>query len=171
MDGEFLEKEFDKGKLDKFHGKREIEKKKLFDELETKMNGMDGLIDIFGKCIGCHGCMRVCPICYCKLCEFESSDSEYKPSNYESELNKRGGLRVPPGTVYYQLGRLTHVGISCVGCGACEDVCPVDIPVSMIFKKVGESVQKVFDYIPGKNLEEEIPLVTFEKEELAEVED
>jgi len=171
MKAEFLEKELDKGKLDKFRSKREAEKKKLFDEIETKMKDMDGLIDIFGRCIGCHGCMRVCPICYCKLCEFESPDCEYKPSNYESELKKRGGLRVPPGTIYYQLGRLSHISISCVSCGLCEDVCPVDIPISVIFKKVGESVQKVFDYIPGKDVEEEIPLITFEKEELAEVED
>jgi len=171
MKGEFLEKELDKAKLDKFHGKREVEKKKLFDELEVKMNGMDGLIEIFGKCIGCHGCMRVCPICYCKLCEFESSDSEYTPANYESYLKKRGGVRVPPGTIYYQLGRLTHISISCVGCGACEDACPVDIPISMIFKKVGESVQKMFDYIPGKNVEEDIPLIAFKKEEFTEFED
>ena len=37
--------------------------------------------------------------------------------------------------------------------------------------KAGESVQKVFGYIPGKDVEEEIPLITFNKEELAEVED
>ena len=169
--GEFLEKTIDKGKIDKFQSKREAEKKKLFDEIDAKMEGMDGLIEIFGRCIGCHGCSNVCPICYCKLCEFDSSDSEYKPSNYEIELKKRGGLRVPPGTLYYHLGRLTHVTVSCVGCGACEDVCPVDIPLSIIFKKVGESVQKMFDYVPGKNVEEDIPLVTFEEEEFAEVED
>jgi len=169
--GEFLEKAIDKAKVDKFQSKREAEKKKLFDEIDAKMEGIDGLIEIFGKCIGCHGCSNVCPICYCKLCEFDSSDSEYKPSNYEIELKKRGGLKVPPGTLYYQLGRLTHVTVSCVGCGACEDVCPVDIPLSIIFKKVGESVQKMFDYVPGKNVEEDIPLVTFKEEEFTEVED
>ena len=171
MKGDFLEKELDKKILDKFQNKRETERKKLFDEIEAKMKGLDGFIDIFGKCLGCHGCSKVCPICYCKLCEFESPDSEYKPSNYESDLKKRGGLRVPPGTVYFQIGRLDHIAISCVGCGACEDVCPVDIPISIIFKKVGESVQKLFDYIPGRDVKEEIPLLTFEKDELSEVED
>ena len=171
MKVEFIEKEIDNKKLDKIRDKRKIEKKKLFDVLETKMNGMDGLIDIFGKCISCHGCSKVCPICYCKLCEFESPDVEYGPSKYESELRKRGGLRVPPGTIFYQIGRLTHISISCVGCGQCEDVCPVDIPVSTIFMKVGESVQKMFDYVPGKDIKEAIPLVTFEKEEFAEIEE
>ena len=171
MKGDFLEKELDKKILDKFQNKRDAERKKLFGEIEAKMKGLDGFIDIFGKCLGCHGCSKVCPICYCKLCEFESPDSEYKPSNYESDLKKRGGLRVPPGTVYFQIGRLDHIAISCVGCGACEDVCPVDIPISIIFKKVGESVQKLFDYIPGKDVKEEIPLLTFEKEELLEFED
>lgn len=171
MKGEFLEKELDSKKLDKIRDKREIEKKKLFDELETKMNGIDGLIEIFGKCIGCHGCSKVCPICYCKLCGFESSDFEYKPSNYETDFSKKGGIRVPPRTLFYHLGRLDHISISCVGCGSCEDVCPVDIPISIIFKKIGESVQKMFDYIPGKNVEEEIPLITFEEEEFAEVEE
>ncbi len=170
MKGEYLEKELDSKKLDKIRDKREIEKKKLFDELETKMNGMDGLIEIFGKCIGCHGCGKVCPICYCKLCGFESSDFEYKPSNYETDFRKRGGIKVPPRTLFYHLGRLDHISVSCVGCGMCEDVCPVDIPIAVIFKKIGESVQKMFDYIPGKNVEEDIPLITFKEEEFAEVE-
>ena len=167
---DFSDKQIDSKKLDKVREKRAAEKKKLFDELDKKMNGIDGLVEIFGKCIGCHGCSKVCPICYCVLCEFESSDSEYSPSNFETELRKRPGLRVPPGTLYFHLGRMTHIGISCVACGACDDVCPSDIPVAMVFKKVSESVQKMFDYIPGKDVEEEIPLITFKKDEFAEYE-
>jgi formate dehydrogenase subunit beta len=169
--GQFIEKKLDEKKLDTFRKKREKEKEILFDDLDHKMNGMDGLIDIFGKCIGCHGCMRVCPICYCTLCEFESPDVEYRPSTVESEIAKRGGMRVPPGTIYYHLGRLTHISISCVACGACDDVCPVDIPVAGIFKKVGESVQKMFEYVPGKDIDEDIPLVAYKKEEFSDVED
>ena len=165
------DKDLDKKKMDNFRDKRLAEKKKIYEELDKKLNGIDGLIEIFGKCIGCHGCSKVCPVCYCKLCEFESSDSEYGPSDYESELKKRGGLRVPPGTLYFHLGRLSHISIACVACGACDDVCPVDIPVAQIFKKLGESVQKMFDYTAGKDIEEPLPLVTFEKEEFAEIEE
>ena len=168
---DILEKEIDKKKLDSIGAIRQIEKKKLFNEIDKKMDGIDGLVDIFGKCINCHGCSKVCPICYCKLCEFESPDSEYSPSNFESEIKRRGGLKVPPGTLYYQIGRLSHIGISCVSCGACEDVCPVGIPVSIIFKRVGESIQKMFGYVPGKDVEEALPLVTFKQEEFSEIEE
>jgi len=171
MKADTATKDLDNKKIEKIREKRTNEKKKLYDEIGKKLNGIDGLIEIFGKCISCHGCSKVCPICYCTLCEFESPDSEYKPSNFETELKKRGGIRVPPGTLYFHLGRLTHISISCVACGACDDVCPSDIPVAAVFKKVGESVQKTFDYIPGKNIEEKIPLVTFEQEEFAEVEE
>jgi formate dehydrogenase subunit beta len=168
--GNILDIKINNKKLDELRNKRTIEKKKLFDEIDKKMNGIDGLIDIFGRCISCHGCMRVCPICYCTLCEFESSDVEYKLSNYESELKKRNGIRVPPGTVFFHLGRMLHMSMSCVACGACDDVCPVDIPVSMMFKKIGESIQEMFNYLPGRDIDENIPLVTFEKNELIEVE-
>jgi formate dehydrogenase subunit beta len=169
--GEFLERALDKEALKKYYDKRNAAKKKLFNEINIKMKGLDGLIEIFGRCIGCHGCSKVCPICYCTLCEFDSSDSEYKPSTYESELKRRGGLKVPPGTIYYHLGRLAHIGISCVGCGSCDDVCPVDIPLSIIFKKVGESIQQIFEFVPGKNIAEEIPLLTYKEEEFTEIEE
>ena len=169
--GDISTKELDNKKIEKIKEKRTSEKKKLYEEIGKKLNGIDGLIEIFGKCISCHGCSKVCPICYCTLCEFESADSEYKPSNLETDLKNRGGIRVPPGTIYYHLGRLTHISISCVACGACDDVCPANIPVASIFKKVSESVQKKFDYISGKDIEEKMPLITFKQDELSEIEE
>jgi len=171
FEGQLSDGDIESEEIKLLRSKREAQKKKLFDELKVDQLGMDGLIDTFGKCIGCHGCSRVCPICYCNLCFFDSQINEYEPSAYDVELRRRGGLRVPPDTIFYQLGRLTHVSISCVGCGSCTDVCPANIPLSTIFLRVGESVQDMFDYIPGKDVEEPIPLTTFETEEFAQVEE
>ncbi|MCK4257211.1 Coenzyme F420 hydrogenase/dehydrogenase, beta subunit C-terminal domain [candidate division WOR-3 bacterium] len=171
MDGELVERELETEEVKNLRSKRQEEKRKLFEEINVEGLGLSGLVETFGRCIGCHGCSRVCPICYCVLCDFESRDYENEPSTYESELKKRGGVRVPPNTVLYHLGRLTHVSVSCVGCGMCTDVCPADIPLSTIFLKVGEEVQKIFNYIPGKDVEEAIPLNKFEKDEFTEVED
>ena len=168
--GELIERTLDQKKLKKFYEKREAVEKQLLSETNTNLNGLNDLIKIFGKCIGCHGCSKVCPICYCTLCTFDSPDSEYKPSRYESDLKRRGGLKIPPGTIYYHIGRLAHIGISCVGCGSCEDVCPVNIPLSLIFKKVGESIQQTFGYTPGKDVKEEIPLLAYKQEEFIEIE-
>ena len=162
---------FDEKEFEALAKARKNGKEKLSNELNTENFGIDGLVSTFGKCIGCHGCSSVCPICYCALCAFECKDNEFTPSIFENELGKRGSMRVPPNTVFYQLGRLTHMGISCVGCGMCSDVCPANIPVSAIFMHVGQATQKVFDYLPGRDYEEPVPLVTFEEKELAEVED
>jgi len=171
MNGELIKGELETQEIKNLRSMRQEQRKKLFDEAGVEGLGLSGLVETFGRCIGCHGCGRVCPICYCVLCDFESRDYECDPSTYESELKKRGGVRVPPNTVLYHLGRLTHVSVSCVGCGMCTDVCPANIPLSTIFLKVGEEVQKLFDYIPGKDVEEAIPLTKYEKEEFAEVED
>ncbi len=150
---------------------REEQKKKIFADHKTENFGIEGLINIFGRCINCHACSKACPLCYCKLCYFESVDNESDPSTYEIELKKRMALRLPANTVLYHLGRLTHVGFSCVGCGMCSDVCPTNIPVATIFTKVSERIQKVFEYVPGKDLEEKVPISIFEMKELENVED
>jgi len=169
--GEATDGELDKKTFDTINKKRTETREKMFAELGTEQFGIEGLVRTFGKCIGCHGCSSVCPICYCELCTFESRDLEPVPATFDSELAKRGAVRVPPNTILYHLGRLTHMGVSCVGCGMCSDVCPADIPVSQIFTKVGNAIQNVFSYIPGKDYDEEVPLLKFELEELEEVED
>lgn len=144
-------------------------KKELYEELKPEELGLSGLVDIFGRCLNCHACGNACPICYCELCDFDSRDYEYGPSTYLGQLAGRGGVKIPPNSLTYQLGRLTHIGISCVGCGMCTDVCPADIPVGSIFYRVGEQVQAKFDYVPGKDWEEEVPLTVFKEKEFTEV--
>ncbi len=148
--------------------KRKAEKERLVKEYQEKYQGLENLTGLFGRCISCHACSRVCPICSCNLCDFDSALHELKPEKYESEMAKRGGIRVPTNVLLFHLGRLVHAGVSCVNCGMCTDVCPSDIPVAQIFLKVGGAVQKLFDYTPGKDYEEELPMKKYEQEELVE---
>jgi formate dehydrogenase subunit beta len=53
----------------------------------------------------------------------------------------------------------------------CSDACPTNIPISTIFAKLGNRVQQLFDYVPGRNIEELIPISIFNKEEFEEVEE
>lgn len=159
----------DTAKIEGQAKKRESERAKLSDDIKLEEFGLNGLVEVYGRCISCHGCSKVCPICYCEVCDFESRDHEYTSSTFKTELGKRGAMRLPPVTILFQLGRMAHVAISCVGCGMCSDVCPADIPVATIFSKVGEASQQSFDYVPGRSYEEEVPLAKFEVEEFAEV--
>jgi formate dehydrogenase subunit beta len=165
MEGELRERALDTPELNLYQNKREEERKKLFDGIGIETQGIEGLVKLFGKCIGCHGCGHVCPLCYCDLCYFDSQQIESYPLSYQRDLDKKGGTRVPSGTIFYHLGRLAHMSVSCTGCGMCADVCPVNIPVSTIFSKVGESVQKVFDYVPGRDSGEPVPFATYKEEE------
>ncbi|NQT24900.1 Coenzyme F420 hydrogenase/dehydrogenase, beta subunit C-terminal domain [candidate division KSB1 bacterium] len=155
--------------LDDHLKKREKEKKALFESIKFKQDGLDGMIDVFGKCIGCHGCSRVCPICYCLLCDFESRNFDQNVSLFEKELEQKGALRLPPDTLFFHLGRMSHMSFSCVGCGQCTDVCPADIPVASVFKKIGENTAALFDYVPGKDVNEDIPVLVFKEEEFKEL--
>jgi formate dehydrogenase subunit beta len=169
LDGKIKEQDLPLELFDSVRKTREVQKKEQTKEMGVGSLNLKGMVNLFGKCITCRGCRTACPICYCELCTFDSQIGQSKPSL--KELNRKGGTRTPPGTVYYHMTRLSHVSISCVGCGSCEDACPSEIPLSMIYRKVGEDVQKVFNYLPGKNLDEEIPIRTFELDEFTEVED
>jgi formate dehydrogenase subunit beta len=152
--------------IDALREKRQAEKNRLFEEIGTSKD-LDGMIEIFGRCIGCHGCNRVCPICHCVLCDFESHLFDYEAAMVEKELLMRGGVRLPLDTVLYQLGRLNHMSFSCVGCGMCTEVCPASIPVSALFMRIGEQTAQLFDYVPGRDLDEPVPVTVYKEKELS----
>jgi len=138
--------------------------------LAGDIGGIDGLLGVLGTCIDCHNCMRVCPICYCRQCYFDSDRAKYPFDDYLARAEARGGLRVPSDTLLFHIGRMLHMSLSCVSCGMCEDACPMDLPVAQIFTLVGDRNQKAFDYVPGRSVDEPLPLATFKEEEFLEVE-
>ena len=110
--GMVIEGHYDEAECIPEKKKREKERRKAFEQLGTMSYNIEGLIDKFGRCIGCHGCSHVCPICFCALCAFESKENELLPENFEDELSKRGGMRIPTDTIFFHLGRMTHMSFS-----------------------------------------------------------
>jgi formate dehydrogenase subunit beta len=152
------------GVIDSLREKKQARKQELLGEFGVADFDVE---KVFEKCIVCRNCNKICPVCYCKVCFFDSGGDEHNQLYYEAEVEKKGSATVLPAPTFYQLVRLFHVSISCIGCGLCGDVCPVDIPLWAVALKTGEAVQKAFDYLPGRDLDEGLPVTTFKPDEFA----
>ena len=90
----------------------------------------------FGKCIKCYGCRNICPVCFCKECSLEHPDLV-------------GTGRLPPEIPLFHIVRAVHMAGRCIDCGLCEDACPAEIPLRLLYRKVNEIVKEVFGYETG----------------------
>ncbi|HAL60833.1 MAG TPA: formate dehydrogenase [Chloroflexi bacterium] len=153
----------------KLVGARIEERDRIFAQFRERVVDMPSLLAQFSTCIRCHNCTVACPICYCKECLFRTSTFEHESDRYLRWAQRKGAIQMPTDTLLFQLTRLNHMVTSCVGCGMCESACPSDIPLTTIFRAVGQEVQAMFDYLPGRSLEDELPLATFKEDELTEL--
>ena len=97
----------------------------------------------FNRCIRCHGCRDVCPVCFCTECSLEHPDLI-------------AGRKLPPDTSFHMV-RAAHMAGRCIDCGLCEEVCPARIPLRPIYKEVNQVVAEVFNYRPGLSNEGKSP--------------
>jgi len=155
----------------KLRSERLAKRKRVFSDLLEHIRGIGGLTEVFERCVECHNCQSVCPICYCRLCFADKGTTADPPADILRRAEATGTVSPTSGPLLFHLGRIAHMSLSCVSCGLCEDVCPVDIPVGRVVSCVSEETRRLFGYVAGRSPEEPLPLNRFEQQELTELED
>ena len=117
------------------------------DEMEGLDLGkrFDFWVSQFEKCVKCYGCRDVCPMCFCRECSLECED-----------LVAKGDL--PVEIPVFHLTRAMHMADRCVDCGLCDEACPSDIPLRLLYKKTARIMNSEFGFTSGLNRNEKSPL-------------
>lgn len=111
-------------------------------------------LEHFEPCIRCYACRQICPGCYCPECFVERLDPMWV------------GIRIAPKeNELWQAIRAFHLAGRCISCNECERACPMDIPLSLLNRKLEKEVTELFDFQAGLSSEEQPPFATFKKEE------
>jgi len=179
--GEKLEKELEEKGILSFSGNEPSSRKEVVDrvvaerakkrdaafkEFSGGVKDLQSFLDRFSTCIRCHNCMVACPICYCKECVFRTAIFEHEGDQFLKWADRKGGIRMPTDTLIFHLIRMSHMVTSCIGCGLCDSACPSRLPVATLFRSVGDKIQKMFNYVPGRDVNEVPPVATFKEDEL-----
>lgn len=138
----------------------------FFQEFKGIVKDLNAFLNRFSTCVRCHNCMVACPICYCKECVFRTAVFEHDGDQFLRWADRKGGIRMPTDTLIFHLIRMSHMVTSCIGCGLCDSACPSRLPVATLFRSVGDRIQKMFQYVPGRNVEEVPPVAAFREDEL-----
>lgn len=104
----------------------------------------------FSKCVRCYSCRNVCPMCYCVECIV---------TNLKPQWTRRS-TDISENTAYH-IQRAWHLTGRCIECMECERVCPVDIPLMTLNRRMTRDIKEMFDYEPGVDPEAEPLLASY----------
>jgi ferredoxin len=109
----------------------------------------------FSRCIRCYACRNICPLEVCRdKCIAQLDNPHWQSQKIDSSEGK-----------FFQLIRVLHLAGRCTECGECERICPVNIPMVKLMKKVNKDILKLFGYRPGYSIDAKPPLLTFKNVE------
>lgn len=90
------------------------------------------------RCVKCYSCIEKCPVCSPTL--FEGRE--------ESLMVRRGMLPADP---MFHLRRFAHISDSCINCGQCEELCPMEIPLALFSHAIRVETDNAFEPKLGKS--------------------
>lgn len=102
------------------------------------------------RCLRCHACREVCPMCFCVQCRAEQNSPQWiEPS------------ATPQANTAWQMMRVLHQAGRCADCLECERACPVDIPLGLLGKHMAQVVEQRFGYKTGEDPSVPAPMGVF----------
>ncbi len=109
----------------------------------------------FERCIRCYACRNACPMCYChNQCLIEARNPHWVGQQVAPKENR-----------FFHMMRAMHLAGRCTDCGECARVCPMEIPLDLLTRKINMELMELFAYQAGIDPEIKPPLVTFQVEE------
>lgn len=108
----------------------------------------------FSRCIRCLACRQVCPFCFCSQCLCDRN----RPQAVENSVR-------PAGNLSWHIVRAMHLAGRCAGCAECERVCPMDIPLNLLNRKMAEELKELFDYEAGLTPQEKGALTSYQEDD------
>ena len=108
----------------------------------------------FKKCIKCYACRQVCPFCFCEQCLCDRN----KPQMVETTPR-------PAGNFAWHIVRAMHLAGRCAGCAECERVCPMDIPLNLLNRKMAKELKELYGHEAGFEVREKGPLATYDEKD------
>ncbi len=109
------------------------------------------------RCIRCYACRNVCPACNCRSCIFQEEDAVWLGKGVDMTEN-----------LVFHLTRAYHVAGRCTDCGECERICPMDIPLQKLNRKIQKDIEDLFQLGPlasVEDLDQKPPLGSFAEED------
>jgi formate dehydrogenase (coenzyme F420) beta subunit len=108
----------------------------------------------FSRCIRCMACRQVCPFCYCEQCLCDRN----RPQAVETSPR-------PAGNMAWHIVRAMHLAGRCGGCAECERVCPMDIPLNLLNRRMAKELKELYDYEATLTPQEKGPLTQYREDD------
>jgi ferredoxin len=108
----------------------------------------------FTRCIRCLACRQVCPFCYCEQCLCDRG----RPQSVDTSPR-------PAGNMGWHIVRAMHLAGRCAGCAECERVCPMDIPLNLLNRKMAQELKELYGHEAGLLAKEKGPLTSYDEKD------
>jgi ferredoxin len=108
----------------------------------------------FSRCIRCMACRQVCPFCYCEQCLCDKN----RPQAVENSPR-------PAGNTAWHIVRAMHLAGRCGGCAECERICPMDIPLNLLNRRMAKELKELYDHEAGMHPVENGPLTQYKEDD------